>query len=1147
MQPRSYQSNQRETQGSNSNAPNLLLSRANNNDQSSRNTQGMGQNYSSYNDNTLGQNQGTGQIPPRTPNTQFTKGSERFAPSVYNQSSRSVNPSVSSNPYLDSIGNQKPNLKPIRYDESQMNSQTVISLQNSNSQFQGHNPSFQEVPPSRASYMSQRGPLPSPRVMMGQTFTSQSNQNRGPNDLVSRLAENQDFRTSTIDELDSLSKEELIIRLRNSETIISELKKMIGSIRSGLSEKDETFKLSRQVQDLTNELVGLREQNFKLKNLANDELLILEKVETKEVYGKKSKVQEELEQARRMKVEYENLVKNLQHKETIITTHEKEIIEMRTVIDRTNNQLNTFRRINEEIKSGTYNSPEMDQLRKDLDNRNLMLSRKEKEFKDEQAKSSSYLKNIMDLNKQMDALKSGLNIKQNEADQLRRELSKPAQVVVERIVPQEIQQELQQLRSGQVLKEKEISSMAQNSNIANQKLKDFEIQVSNLQKNIRDLEKNSDNLNSADKREILELRAKLLDLQKLNSEKDKLIFEFESRKAANEDIKNRLSVIEAMLDERNKYITILESEKRGTVTNEEFNSLLQKAREIEGMVREREREVVKKNEIIDANEVQLKEQAMLISQYKSKLENEVQNKLSSIQDIEKSGSSEETHILRHRNQQLEAALQEKTRELQRLRDEIQNFKIPGDTEVSDGRVPAELNKIIIEQQRAKLDAYKNMIESYQKDIENLKIELDYLRKHDGNEGLFLRSQLELKNSEIGHLHRALQDMKISNAQLEASIKSLKDQLGEGYDEFTKNTMIRGSNRRVTQEINEEDYEDNEELRNQKRKRDNEIRDLKGLISKLEFELEQLTNDNNDLEKNFKGLNDELKRKKKEVEDMVLINRDLLATSENQTDLRELSDILKSFIENFNFDKNFIKRVSSLISNNNIGEALKQLLDYLSKDKNGLKKNCMSEGVQTSNSQKSESTQTEFEVGQNFNMRFASPISRANKSQFDMKEVENIQRIEDELEDLKAKYLEQVDINKKTADKNMNLHDENIAMKNQLKEVKEKKSEYKNIVKRTFKEGEDRRNSRNNFDSMSRISVDDGQQGLKMLLEEIQRLKSENSDILAKYNALRDQIVKRKKALLNELSNFVNTKNNFENSFFSEITRTSTTEVIIMPH
>lgn len=1146
MQPRGYPSNTRDpvNQGNPQNTlPGPIRTISGDNQ-----LKNYTSNYPSY--NTVQPNP---QVTPRTPNTQYVKTNDRFNTSSYHQSSRSVNPNYTSNTFVDAnYGTQRSIVKPLRYDESQITNQTILSLQNSSSQIPG-NPVYGEVPVARTSYISQKPGQSSPRVTVQQHFSTQGNLK--PQDLASRLADGQELRSSAIEELEQLPKEELVMRLKNSETIINELKKMISSLRSGMNEKDEVFKLSRQVQDLTTELVGLREQNFKLKNLANDELLILEKVETKEVYGKKSKVQEELEQARRMRLEYESLMKTVQQKETVITTHEKQIIELKTVIDRTNNQLNTMRRVNEEIRSTSQQVHEIEQLRKELEGKNGLLARKDAELKDEQAKTSSYLKSMMEQSKQIEAMKNGLAMKQNESEGLRRELNKPAQVVVERVVPQELQQELQQLRTGQVLKEKELAALSQSYNGSNQRVRELESQLAGLQKSLRDFEAGQ----AGERKDISELRARFDEALKQLQAKDKLLQDAEIKIAGAGDLRSRISVLEAMLDERNKYIVALENDKRGTVTNEEFNGLLHKAREIEALNRDKDRELFKSAELLETKGQQLKEQAELIAQLRGQLEAQGPGQSQSQwrNSFANEQGSADPEGLRRRLLQLEAALQDRTRlleersrELARLKEEIANFKF-GDAEVNDGKIPAELNRIVIEQQRVKLDNYKNMVESYQKDIENLKVELDYLRRHDGNEGAFLRSQLELKNSEVNHLHKSLQELKLANAELEAALRGLREQRASALPRVSETHVTERVSEVVSEEINraktasrrtthnaaDDEFEEVEDLRGQKRRledqrrKDHEtVRELRGTVNKLEFELEQLANDNKDLDRQLKEQREELKRHRKEAEGDA-----------------EFKEKLKRFLEASNFDKAFLKRILEQLASTEPLELLRRVLEQLQKERSKIKTGALAEGVQVAVDVRTESTQTEFVDVSPINIRLGSPISRSNRSHFDLKDNANFQKLEEELEDLKGKYMEQVSLNQQIAEKNAQLLEENAGARLRLREVKERKSEYKKIVNKTYKDAEERKSSRNNIDSVSRISVDENQQGLKIVLEQLREKQAQFNELELKYRTLRESIVKRKKALLNELGNFVNTKNNFENSLFSEITRSSTTEIIILPH
>lgn len=53
---------------------------------------------------------------------------------------------------------------------------------------------------------------------------------------------------------------------------------------------------------------------------------------------------------------------------------------------------------------------------------------------------------------------------------------------------------------------------------------------------------------------------------------------------------------------------------------------------------------------------------------------------------------------------------------------------------------------------------------------------------------------------------------------------------------------------------------------------------------------------------------------------------------------------------------------------------------------------------------------------------------------------------------------------------------------------------------------------------------------------IQILSKEKNNSDQRYDDLRNEMISKKKALLVELVNFVNTKNTFETSFYSELTR-----------
>lgn len=135
------------------------------------------------------------------------------------------------------------------------------------------------------------------------------------------IIDNEDFS--------SYSWEQLAERLRLERLEKLELKRLLALLRE--NNEGKSHRVSHTIEEMSRELVGLREQNYRLKNIANDELVMLQKVETKEVYGKKSKVQEELEAARNLKEDYDRLSAVLKGKENAVQMLENELQRLRNV------------------------------------------------------------------------------------------------------------------------------------------------------------------------------------------------------------------------------------------------------------------------------------------------------------------------------------------------------------------------------------------------------------------------------------------------------------------------------------------------------------------------------------------------------------------------------------------------------------------------------------------------------------------------------------------------------------------------------------------------------------------------------------------------------------------------------------------------
>lgn len=87
------------------------------------------------------------------------------------------------------------------------------------------------------------------------------------------------------------------------------------------------------------------------------------------------------------------------------------------------------------------------------------------------------------------------------------------------------------------------------------------------------------------------------------------------------------------------------------------------------------------------------------------------------------------------------------------------------------------------------------------------------------------------------------------------------------------------------------------------------------------------------------------------------------------------------------------------------------------------------------------------------------------------------------------------------------------------------SEYKEVIKEAPKQ-----------------EVDDNRDLIFQLTQENNKLKKDKEELQKEIDDLRALIIKRKRALLIELANFVNSKNTFEKSFHSELTKNTTNPV-----
>lgn len=124
------------------------------------------------------------------------------------------------------------------------------------------------------------------------------------------------------------------------------------------------------------------------------------------------------------------------------------------------------------------------------------------------------------------------------------------------------------------------------------------------------------------------------------------------------------------------------------------------------------------------------------------------------------------------------------------------------------------------------------------------------------------------------------------------------------------------------------------------------------------------------------------------------------------------------------------------------------------------------------------------------------------------------------------------LNDQLAEKNIKLLEERQRLKDQLNAMKQQLKKYKAQEKgkestKSVRSVEQSRGLRNETPGVTAQRE-----------EENQRLREENVVLTTRIETYRDNLKLKKKILLNELVNFVNSKNNFENSCYSELTKHS---------
>lgn len=783
---------------------------------------------------------------------------------------------------------------------------------------------------------------------------------------INRLADTKDT-TKPSEQLDLLSKEELIMRLENALRTIQEYKNIMASLKV---DGGENANYIRQIQNLTNEVTGLKEQIFKLKNLANDDLVILEKAVTTEVYGKKSQIAIELEEAKKMKADYERLQREVQEKEVRIHTFEKEIVEMKTVIDRTNNDISAGR-------FGGPNLQEFESLKRELQIKNSQLQARDQELGSERSKSNFLSTQISNLqrdidgmkqnppaswvNSQISQLRSLLDAKQNEINNLNeRLLNQPATVRYQTVIPQDVKQNLEQLKTTNLQKDNQIENLNSELMIIRNQLRDAQNSGQNYQRQLFETRAQLEQLKGQSEREFQTLREQRTNSELNDSERFRL-----NRQLM--ELRNELKITKAQKDAE---IASLREQRKGS-------------------------------ELMDQDRIKLNRQVFELKNELEIIRTQKDAEISNLRDQRSGSELGEAERLRL------------NKTVADLRTEFENLRQQKDSEINALRERAK-NSEMGEAERSRLT----------RQITELKNELDSLHKQKESEIAALRENR--KGAEFGEAERsnmALELKRLRNqlsestkrvlelegdvAQKTATIKYLNDDLRTRplADELL---TLRAQIQRLESTIDSKNKQLLEKDAQLNSKLDpNSLNELQFAKSRLEDQL-------NSKEKMFRERESDLRNK---LDNLESENAKLRSAASNfEFKLKEKSDLidektreyrkLKDEIANFkNMDLSNIdlNKIPSELSNILIEqlkqklESYKQLIDRYQQDIEKLKKELQE--LQARDLEETVAVRGKFEKSQALIDGLNRDLTGARKSAAEF-ELEN-QRLNDLVKSLRA--------------------------------------------------------------------------------------------------------------------------------------------------
>lgn len=957
--------------------------------------------------------------------------------------------------------------------------------------------------------------------------------------------------------------------IRRLERENIEVKRLYLTLKDSNSYNEINKRLIEQVEELTREIVGLQELNHRLKNLADDELVVVEKIQTKEVFGKKRRMYENGSQQQDSQTELDVLKRG--NNMLLSQIHSK--------ADNTqlNGTIENLRADIERKKSEYWNKhQELNESKAKISSFELKIQELEKNLRDKDAKICDML-NKPDIS---DQLKSTLANKESEIAQLKaneQHLSNAFENIhknsielneyydLKRIYTETVEHN-NQLKTDLLHKEQNVKDYISVINELNKEITtlkyssvhDYEIRqsVDHLESDI-----NSKNI------QLKEAANKIIVLEDDNKSKDNTIedLRFTIKEQDPFIYITQLAELKAYINEHDpdKYISEINYLKK-QIEDKSPDMYIKEIEDLRIMVQTYENDIATQREMIanaQANAQSHKTRA-------DSSERAIENLRSTIELLKAEH--------KHKENDLRAQLNELEHELNIINTELQNHK--NTLKTKEDEIELLTNEIqFIEKyghpmsaqgskRQVELEtAYQRILNYEGRDLASQGSKLDLLQRQSLRESQLKLFDLKLasKNTEDlqdENIEIEWNDLLLNNEgltqRLSKHIKS-QEQLTKLTDKLaninrSKNPISLSLqdycilSKPHVNKINLIHFDKSEHLENLLAEKSDIIAELNTKISELDGYITGLEQDNQIILDQNKSQSIEISQLRKDIANLESLLNEYNATI-NKLKSRELElenekktiySNIKSIIESIPIEYEAKLSMLHEIRNDNALILLDRAIKLLERTTTtAIQMEIPDLVLPTIQHKKSRSLKNEDEI-KDLSMssqRSKEVVAKIDKScQINMLEASNESQY-DEDTSYRNKYMELFDMNHQLSDKIVTLYDQINKLETHLKSYKDKNNKLSQTISKNNIQIDALKNENESM-HMKLAQRGDIEESYRELDESNQRLQREYDHLKEQYAQLLNRVTQKRSHILNELNNFAQAKNDFNNSFFSELSK-----------